>query len=173
MNNINYMQVGEETHCLFCHLTIKDSADPNHAVKHLQQNDTTSPCTEKCGKYFNIKLGRELEEEEFSVQVAQPTEGWEVEFDEKFAAVFEWLKLEDEKNLVIIAGVPISNLNLVLKGSIRALLSQAKEEDRCQLSTKIGQLKIEGGNPEISGDDGNAWNVGYNGAISDILNLIT
>lgn len=57
MTSINYFQQVGGMHCLYCHKVITSDFPEHVRRKHLhsRQNKTT-PCTEKCGKYFTPKV---------------------------------------------------------------------------------------------------------------------
>ncbi len=50
--SINYVQVGKEFHCLFCHETL-EGEHLEHSLSHIQLKENTTLCFSKCGKWFN------------------------------------------------------------------------------------------------------------------------
>lgn len=104
-----------------------------------------------------------------------PIENIEREFIESFEKKFLEPDFYADENGVSFHArrrfLPFSNPKEVIS-EIHDLLLRHRQAVLDEVREKAEGMKREGGNPDISGDDGNAETVGYNTALSDLISFL-
>ncbi len=147
----NFLQVGDEFHCFFCHVTFPQETFYPHIEGHKSFGHETKKCTEACGKWCHSEKEKCKEHDEENCTNWHESEQepeWEKEFVRKFA-IEEYLEVK--KGVFRTSGEIIRYIRSLLEKSRQ----EALEEQRKRIVREIdGLKKREHGNTVVPGSYG-------------------